>query len=432
MAYYVILGVFFLHPLGIMVLQEYGDASDKSMLAWAVLSFPLVQGIAFLTLLPALRRGEHYVAENGTPWRWPGFPLLLFALLALCVCVRQHFLGLSFLPVLGMESPFGLYSLVTFFIPICVLMIELALVSRGIRARVFALLMPLLMILFSFASRDPNPVYREVLDMVMAAVGSPLRMAVIAGVIVYACAWLRGLREAEAGIVLALLVAATVRGTTVDVNTLSGPQIWPFLAIGGLQIIQAVRKPSSWRAFLVACALISAMTTAWRATWFTAGSGFIPLHMVLASAMVIAVLWRDRPARFMQTACAFALPVFLAGVVFLGGHLEPDFPGWVRPTYGLVLLLVCFAYWRIAGNNQYLAAGAVASVVYLVYAMGVAYRVLREPDRPRGLMLLFWGVVSFTLALTISFLKGGVFQRAYKWLSNLSRASAAGGEKRRD
>ncbi len=44
------------------------------LLNWTVFLFPQVAALLNLTLLPAVRRGAKGVANNGTPWPWPGVP----------------------------------------------------------------------------------------------------------------------------------------------------------------------------------------------------------------------------------------------------------------------------------------------------------------------------------------------------------------------
>jgi len=66
---------------------------DKNVsLTWGLFLFPVFTGGAFLSLIPAIRRGKDYVADNGTPWQWPWFPWTLFGLLAAAACVRSYLL----------------------------------------------------------------------------------------------------------------------------------------------------------------------------------------------------------------------------------------------------------------------------------------------------------------------------------------------------
>ena len=177
--YFLLLGLLYLYPLGIMLLQEYGDAGDMRALTWAVLGFPCVMGAGFLTLIPAMRRGEGYVRENGTPWRWPGFPLLLFMALAFGVCVRQYFLSISFLPIAGAENPFGFYCLTPFLLCLSVLGVEYAHVRGVASARWPALAAPLLIVWLTFSGAEESGAHRQALDLVTSSLGGPVFLTLL-------------------------------------------------------------------------------------------------------------------------------------------------------------------------------------------------------------------------------------------------------------
>src|SRR5256885_794869 len=63
--YYRILALFFGYPLA---LCPYLSEPNGGALRWGMFSFSSVAGLVFLTLLPAIRRGGSYVADNGSPW----------------------------------------------------------------------------------------------------------------------------------------------------------------------------------------------------------------------------------------------------------------------------------------------------------------------------------------------------------------------------
>jgi hypothetical protein len=69
--YYLILALFFLYPLALSPLLA-GPPSEA--LEWGLFGFPAAAGLAFLTLLPAVRRGPDYVRDTGSPWPWPLYP----------------------------------------------------------------------------------------------------------------------------------------------------------------------------------------------------------------------------------------------------------------------------------------------------------------------------------------------------------------------
>ena len=68
--FYLILGLIFVYPL--LVSRDVVGGTTQAI-AWKLLLFPSVAGVTFLSLLPAIRKGSHHFAKNGTPWRWPWF-----------------------------------------------------------------------------------------------------------------------------------------------------------------------------------------------------------------------------------------------------------------------------------------------------------------------------------------------------------------------
>ncbi len=126
--YYLILGLFFAYPI---LLGRLSPDPDSPELQWALFGFSTVAGLGFLTLLPAIRRGPSYVAKNGSPWRWPLYPWVLFGLLALSVVARSYSVCVSFHFVLKSRTIFGPYVLVPFLLCIVVLLLEFGLSRAG-------------------------------------------------------------------------------------------------------------------------------------------------------------------------------------------------------------------------------------------------------------------------------------------------------------
>ncbi len=137
--YYLILALFFLYPVALRPLLA---RPDSPMSHWALFGFSTAAGLAFLTLIPAIRRGAVYVKGNGSPWRWPLYPWSLFFFLGLGVIGRSYYLCVSLHNVEGYRSIFGPYFLVPFGFAVALLMLEGGLVSGSKAATRFALAMP--------------------------------------------------------------------------------------------------------------------------------------------------------------------------------------------------------------------------------------------------------------------------------------------------
>ncbi len=124
--YYLILSVFFLYPLALV---PFLNAPESARLQWLLFGFATAAGLAFLSLIPAVRQGPEYVVGNGSPWRYPLYPWVLFGLLAMAVCGRAYYLCISLHFIDRSFSIFGPYFLVPFLFALDVLL------PRGRRGR---------------------------------------------------------------------------------------------------------------------------------------------------------------------------------------------------------------------------------------------------------------------------------------------------------
>ncbi|MDM4018566.1 hypothetical protein [Roseiconus lacunae] len=76
-----------------------GDAvadRNDSLANWGSVLFSSVVGCCFLLLIPAVRQGAVAVADNGTPWQFPLYPLSAFVVMAVLAIVRSHAIWMSF------------------------------------------------------------------------------------------------------------------------------------------------------------------------------------------------------------------------------------------------------------------------------------------------------------------------------------------------
>ena len=408
--YYLILSVLFLHPLGIMLIQEYGDAANKDTLAWGTLAFPLAQGLVFLALLPAIRKGARYVADNGTPWRWPGFPLMVFGLLAVCICIRQYALGLSFMPADGMNMPFGLYCLVPFLLCLAVLLLEFSLVTGRTGARWAALFLPMTAVFVAFSPDSPNSTYAGILGSLTQAIGSPVFIAALGAMAFYIYAWFRNVRQAEPWLLVIMAIISFVGPKTVSFGTLVGLQAVPLLGIGVLAAWRAFRSRASLYALVSLCSVVGAFTLLFKDTAFTTAHGAIPVHMILFGILGIALFIRDRFTRALIDLAMGVIAALHFLVVFRHGALAPSAPDWLVVLYAGVMTAVPFGYWRLTQRKSCLVIGIINACWSALGLLIGSYSTVRNRKLPKGTIALFWGSLSFIAALAISLAKGGIIR----------------------
>ena len=187
--YYFVLTLFFVYPVALTPLV---DRPRSEELCWALFGFSPAAALVFLTLLPAIRRGQDYVRDNGSPWPWAWYPWTLFGVLAFAVPARSALLcwSMHHVPPAGGEPYiFGPYFLVPFGMAIAVGLLEIGLVERRRGVAVGALLVPPILVLLAFVGHRADPTYQWFLDRFVARLGGTpfyLTLVISAGFFAYA------------------------------------------------------------------------------------------------------------------------------------------------------------------------------------------------------------------------------------------------------
>jgi len=420
-AYHLILGFFFLHPLAFLKLLHEYPGEGEVPVSWGLFFFPMAGAVVFLSLIPAIRAGAWYAENNGTPWRWPAFPGVLFGLLAALICARSYWLTITCYPADALTSPWAPYFLSPFLVALAVLLLEMGLVSGSRKAIAGALLLPAVALVAAFPAWVHTGLQRQFLILITDGLASPLFLALVVITGFYIYAWLRRVGAAEIGVVMALLALSVVGPSTLGFSQPASPEAWPVVCVALLLLAQLYRHRSPLRALLaaVAAALVAAVLL--EDTWFMAGHGAIPGHLLIAVGLAIGLVWHDRVARLIQGAALLTLAGAVVTARFAGPWLVPDLPNWGWWVYWAGAAALTFAYWLATRRDLALYVFFLQLTAHLIYWMGILYRLLGRPDRPQGSLALFWGSVSFLLALLISLAKGGQLRDLVRWMKRAGR-----------
>lgn len=407
--YYLILSLFFLYPVALTPLL--GDP-DSQALQWMLFGFSPLAGVAFLSLIPAVRRGPVYVAKNGSPWRYPLYPWVLFGLLGAAVCGRAFYLCISFHFVGKSDSIFGPYFLVPFLFAVDLLLLEAGVVSRNRTTQRTALVaLPWLLIL-SAAGHRPDLVYQGFLTTFMSGLGgSPLFLTLIAVVAAYTVAAVRRLPLALSGMTLSLLALSVVGPRTIDLSGLVDPQPLPLLAVAALQLGRALRQKESWRFLVGSVCLIVAVTSGVGRSGLQEHSGLIAFHLMLVVLMLVGVLFDDPLARFLQIAGAVLLAFSCVTAFWLDPLAYRGVPPEVVRAYPFLLTLAAAGYGYMTGCRPYLAAASVGLLGWLPVVGWQCYSEVRKVLV--GLDWIAGGLAFFGLAAVTSLGKAGIWT---KWV----------------
>ena len=240
---YGFLGLFFIYPSLLPALEAVVGPGETWMVSFANYLFAIFGAALFLTLIPAIRRGGDYARDNGTPWKWPWFPWVVFGILALAVGVRSYLLGLSFYPAWRSGSPFMPYFLTPLILALGVLILEAGIRSGRSTLVRGALLAPVLGVLFCLFGKPAGRLPADFLEVYMGILGPPVLLGAVLAFGFYAYAWFRHVKEAEAGLVFALLALSTIGDRTLSPATLAVPRMLPLAAIASPPVLAGDQKP---------------------------------------------------------------------------------------------------------------------------------------------------------------------------------------------
>jgi hypothetical protein len=404
--YYLVLTLFFVYPLVLRPLVDFGP--HHVPLLWGLFGFGPVAGLAFLTLLPAIRRGPDYVRGNGSPWPWPFYPWSLFVFLALAVVARSFLLCWS-MHLLDndrrTQTIFGPYFLVPFGLAIAVLLLESGIAAKSRAVMAVALALPLGLVMMTFAGHRAEPVYEEFLDAFVQFFGGlPAYVALLAAIGFYAVAALRRVPWATEWLSAGLALLSIVGPTALTIYDSTAPRPAPLLALAVLQLGLGVWQRASWRCLIGAAAAAGGLTIGGEG-WDVPFRGPLAFHAALLAALVLGVMFDDLFAKLLRAAGVAGVVAACLAVSF-GAF---DVPPWLRWSYPPALAVALIAYGALVRQQfAWLAAGVVAAV-WLMTVVGQSYLALRQ--RVIGLDYLSVSLLFFALAVVVSLAKSGALPR---------------------
>lgn len=414
--FHLMLALLVLYPLAIV----RGDfPHNQTATVTSIFLFSPLASLALLTLIPAIRRGPDYVANNGTPWRWPMFPLSLFVVTGVTLVLRSYALSLSYDPVLdlpwtdalNMTSRFGGAFIVPFLLALSVLCLEGCLVSGGTWLRRFGLTLPFVALYVAVPDTSTPTLYLSFVELMTEHVASPVWMTAALSLLIFTYAAIRRVRNAGLSLALTLLVLSCLGPTTLDLTAPVALQPLP-LGIGAVLLIHAGWKHSC-TARLALGTLCSAalLATFLPANWESFEVGVAIWHLVTVALLVAGLRTDDLLAQILRSIAALMLFVACIGspIASLSGPEEiPDILYEVHmagvAAASLILMRKPDPALRFSGAAN--IAGTVAVGVGRLVMV-----ILRLPGG-QGILWALGGLVWFTLAAFISARKAGL-----KWTS---------------
>jgi len=402
--YYLILGLFFLYPLAISPLLEQHRGER---LMWALFGFSPAAGLVFLTLLPAIRRGPAYILHNGSPWRWPLYPWVLFGVLAAAVPGRAYFLCWMMHPIAFADVNlliFGPYFLVPFGLSLCVLLLEFGIVSGRRNVLRSALVAPVLLVVLALAGHQSHAIYQEFLDIFSSRLGGhPLFLTLFAAAGFYVYAACRRVPLALDGLTTALVALALVRRSNVTLEQFVTPQAALLLATA-VQVTLAFRQRSSWRCLLGSAGLVAlAAMTFPGAPRLSPLRGLVIYHQLLMTVLIVGGVFDDPIGRLLRNIGTVWMALTCVLVIFVPLTSPETIPTWLLVVYPPIVAVFLAGYGLLLGHKPMVAGAGLISAVWLASAGWRVYRTLRLVIT--GLDYMTIGLILLAVAIAISLSK---------------------------
>ncbi len=407
--YHAMLALFYLAPWWLTPELHQRPAAEQS---WTLLAFPAVGGLLFLLLLPAVRRGVAYVADNGTPWPWPWFPWTVFGGFAFVIAFRSYVLSMTY----GLTGPiwdysssgktivfdtiWGPYFLAPLAFALLLLLLEAGITSGSRRLVNRALTLSPALLLLALPNPLGGKVYFGFLETVTQTLGAPLWLTVSALVGFYALATVRGVRGADRLLAVGVLLLSVVGPETTDLSRLTSPEPWPLLAVGGVLLLRGlVRRRSAW------CAA-SLLPLAGGAFSGLGESPFAPFafdvfhHVLWGGVLLVGLVFRDDLARGLRPLGAMGA-VFTV-VLLERGELLAALPLAGRAVYFVILTATMLLAAKLCRSRSFLTGGVAVATLGGYGAVVVGFRRAVELLGTAAVSAFSWSVAALLVAILIS------------------------------
>lgn len=408
--YYALLALFFGYPLFLTLLLQHGSHTSREL---GLVGFTPAVALVLLGLLFAVRRGGESRAvasrskDSVQPWAWPWYPWALFGLLTVAAGLRAYLLSVSFAVGNGAAAPFAPYLLIPLVLAIGTLAVAAAARERHPRLRLFGLCMPPLAFLLAIIGADHGPALL-LLEHIVVAVDSPVRLTWVASLMLYAFAWSQGSRQAPIWLLGCFAAGSTITGGTISVATLTEPQAVILLPVGVLLLAVGLRQRVSALTFVGMGVTLGAACLAFEGTWFTRYAGLLPLHLFLASTIVMGALYRDDFAQILEHAGAIALTACAPGALCFGESFVPGISLLLLSAYASVIVLVLAGYGLLLRSRIHLQAASGCVGLVLVVVAWKNRASLATIRWPAGLGTVLCGTAALGVAIWVSGVKARV------------------------
>jgi hypothetical protein len=250
--------------------------------------------------------------------------------------------------------------------------------------------------------------------------GSPVWLTLIATAIYYGYAMLRGVASAELRLAFTLILAIRIGPQTVDLTTLSSPQLWPLITLIVVELGLGTLRADSLRVFIgltFGIAAVYFLTSATRSDLVVQMS--VNGVLWLISILVVGAIYRDPFAWLLRITGAPL--IVLATMACAIGHLTSSnsISTWILPTTSITLAAIAFAYRYMVQMRLYQLSGLISAMLGCLDVVIHSTILLIRDSAWKGAGSFAFGLGWFVLAVMISSWKAGWLRSVGPWLRSM-------------
>ena len=359
MAYYGFIALICAWPVFLAKLVQHYEQNNGPV-ALAILLFPILAGFFLIFLIPTIRRGEAGVRDNGTPWRWPYFPLSAFAVIIAGVAFRAYLMTISFVggkgagPYSSLESGFQLWMLTPLLFGIGFLLIENASLSKNAKVSFFACSVPFIVLIFCIPFNQ-NPA-TEIFRNALPGSYSPFELALpmILAYLAWGC--FRGVvamgKLFHAALILFAVLGLSAQADQESFSFLPG---WiPSAFLSGEMLVMAWLRRHSAYSFIAGLTAIFCFASVCQ-NMNDVKAGLIAFAFLL-NFYLNGAIFHDSLAKVLGRVAAAFIPVYLlfAMIALKNSHLSDKHFYFVLVGLGVLLLMTVLGIFFIDRKDYWL------------------------------------------------------------------------------
>ncbi len=397
-------------------------------LDWTVFLFPQVAAVLCLTLLPAVRRGRDYAANNGTPWAWPWFPWAAFGFIGGAVILRSYALSLTFSqtgPIwesaeartgIVLDTIWRPYFVVPFTLAVLLLILEAGLVSGNRRlVRRVMLATPLLLPLAWPWGNSLAAI--EFVSRVTTSVGSPVWLTVLMLIAFHGWALLRHVPHAKSGLLGSTVMLSFIGPQTVSIPTLVLQPV-PLFVVGVVIGIAGLLRRSSAMTLAATAVMTYGLWLILPQSLLASLRMTVCYHVMMVACLLLSVMLTDRLAIMLRQVGSLWIP--LSALIVMLVPAAGEVPVHWRLLYIAGLAAVCLVCAQVSRSRSYWA-GFVGTTTVLGYSLaGVVFRQAGTVVGRSAMTAFSWSIGTLLTGALISAYKAG-------WLPPLTLPAWTGG-----